>query len=133
LRVAVSGSHGAGKSTLIAAFLRRHPEYVHEPEAFEILADDIDLTESGAPTPDGLHTLLEYTASALQGHSAEAHVMFERSPLDYLAYAAASGSAWPPGEKRAFLATHTPFVRTSIRNLDLVAYLPLADDRWIER
>jgi len=126
MRIAVSGSHGVGKSTLIAAFLSRHPEYAHEPEAFEVLADDIDLTESGAPTADGLRSLLEYTVSALKGHSARARVMFERSPVDYLAYAAASGSAWQPGEKEEFLATHTPIVRDSIRHLDLVAYLPLS-------
>ena len=62
MRVAVSGSHSVGKSTLIAAFLSRHPEYAHEPEAFEVLADDVELTESGAPTPDGLLLLLNYTS-----------------------------------------------------------------------
>jgi hypothetical protein len=38
VRVAVSGSHSVGKSTLIAAFLSRHPEYAHEPEAPEFAA-----------------------------------------------------------------------------------------------
>ena len=126
MRVAVSGTHGVGKSTLIAAFLSRHPEYAHEPEAFEALADDIDLTESGTPTPDGLRILLEYTVSVLQGRSAQVDVVFERSPIDYLAYAAASGSAWSQGDKQRFLAAHSPVVRTSIRDLDLVAYLPLS-------
>jgi hypothetical protein len=127
VRVAVSGSHGVGKSTLIAAFLGRHPEYVHEPEAFEVLGDDVDLVESGAPTPDGLLRLLEYTVAAVEGHSSRPHVIFERSPVDYLAYAAASGSAWESGEREAFLAAHTPIVRDSIRHLDVVAYLPLSD------
>ncbi len=127
MRVAVSGSHNVGKSTLIAAFLSRHPLYGHEPEAFEVLADDVDLTESGVPTPDGLRILLEYTVSAVEAHSPEARVVFERSPVDYLAYAAASGSAWEPNEKQRFLATHTPIVHASIRHLDLVAYLPLTD------
>jgi hypothetical protein len=126
MRVAVSGTHGVGKSTLIGAFLSRHPEYAHEPEAFEALADEIDLTESGAPTPEGLRILLEYTVSALQGRSAQADVVFERSPIDYLAYAAASGSAWSQGDKQRFLSAHSPAVRTSIRDLDLVAYLPLS-------
>ena len=125
MRVAVSGSHSVGKSTLIAAFLSRHPQYAHEPEAFEVLADDVDLTEAGVPTPDGLRTLLEYTVSAVQAHSPKAGVMFERSPVDYLAYAAASGSAWEANERQGFLAAHTPIVRASIRDLDLVAYLPM--------
>jgi hypothetical protein len=126
VRVAVSGSHGVGKSTLIAAFLTRHPEYAHEPEAFEVLGDEVDLTESGSPTPDALRDLLAYTLSALQDHSAQACVVFERSPVDYLAYAAASGRAWPPGVREEFLAAHTPSVRATIGHLDLIAYLPLS-------
>jgi hypothetical protein len=125
VRVAVSGTHGVGKSTLIAAFLSRHPEYAHEPEAFEVVGDDVDLAESGAPTPDGLHTLLEYTVSALRGRSTQARVVFDRSPADYLAYVAASSSAWRPGEMQEFLVEHVPLVRASISHLDLLAYLPL--------
>jgi len=125
VRVAVSGSHGVGKSTLIAAFLDRHPEYAHEPEAFEVLADDIELTESGAPTPDGLLLLLNYTLAAVDSRAAQAHVIFERSPVDYLAYAAASARAWQPDEARDFLRTQKPIVRAAMRQLELIAYLPL--------
>lgn len=126
MRVAVSGTHGVGKSTLIAAFLGRHPGYAHEPEAFEVLGDDVELTESGAPSPDGLRMLLEYTLSALQARATEPDFVSERCPIDYLAYAAASGSAWQPGERQDFLATHSPSVRSSLRGLDLVAYLPFS-------
>jgi hypothetical protein len=125
VRVAVSGSHGVGKSTLIAAFLGRHPGYAHEPEAFEVVGDDVDLTEAGVPTPEGLRTLLEYTAFAVEAHAPGACVIFERSPADYLAYAAASGSAWEASERQTFLAAHRPAVRASIRRLDLIAYLPM--------
>ena len=65
MRIAVSGSHSTGKSTLISAFLAQRPEYGHEPEAYETLADDIDLTSSEGPDLDGLAALLEYTAAAL--------------------------------------------------------------------
>lgn len=126
VRVAVSGSHGVGKSTLIAAFLSRHPEFAHEPEAFEVLGDDVDLTGSGAPTPGALASLLAYTVSALEARASEPRVIFERSPVDYLAYAAASGSAWLPGEKQEFLRAHAPIVRAGLRRLDLIAYLPLS-------
>jgi hypothetical protein len=125
MRVAVSGSHSVGKSTLIAGFLSRHPEYAHEPEAFEVLADDVELTESGAPTPDGLLLLLNYTLAAVQSRAPQARVVFERSPVDYLAYAAAGARAWQPGEIQWFLRTQKPIVRASMRHLDLVAYLPL--------
>lgn len=121
----MSGSHSVGKSTLIAAFLDRHPEYAHEPEAFEVLADDVELTESGAPRPDGLLLLLNYTLAAVDSRAAQARVIFERSPVDYLAYAAASAQAWQPNETREFLRAQKPIVRAAMRQLELVAYLPL--------
>ncbi len=67
--------------------------------------------------------------SVLQGRAPQADVVFERSPIDYLAYAAASGSAWPQGDRQQFLAAHSPTVRRSIRDLDLVAYVPLSATR----
>jgi hypothetical protein len=120
----VSGSHGTGKSTLIAAFLAERPEYAHEPEAFETLGDDIELTPSGEPTPEGLRALLEYTVSAVEGHARAGSVVFERSPVDYLAYAAAGRDA-ARAEREAFLALQVPIVRASLAHLDLIAYLPL--------
>ena len=69
MRLAVSGSHGTGKSTLIAAFLAKRPEYRHEPEAFETLGDDVELTEEGEPTADGLRTLIEYTVAAVESRA----------------------------------------------------------------
>jgi hypothetical protein len=125
LRVAVAGSHGTGKSTLIAAFLARCPHYRHEPEAFESLADDIDLTISEGPTADGLKALLDHTISAVSAHPPGTFVVFERSPVDYLAYAAASRS-WPRGSVASFLETFVPRVEKSLRNLDLIVLLPIS-------
>lgn len=132
-RVAISGSHSVGKSTLIAAFLSAHPNYLHEPEAFETLGDDIDLTDSGIPTSEGLRALLAYTVSAVESHGSYDSVIFERSPVDYLAYAAAAGRAWTAGEVEEFMVASVPIVRASIRHLDLIAYLPIPSDPLIRR
>jgi hypothetical protein len=126
MRIAVSGSHGTGKSTLIAAFLDRCPGYLHEPEAFETLGDEVDFDEAGQPTSEGLESLLRYTVSRVEGHPPGTHVVFERSPLDYLAYAAAGrGPAWK-GARREFLAAQVPIVRASLEHLDLIAYVPVS-------
>ena len=77
MRVAVSGSHATGKSTLIAAFLARRPEYAHEPEAYETLADDIDLTSSEGPTPEALRALLDFTVAEVASRDAGSSVIFE--------------------------------------------------------
>lgn len=124
MRVAVSGSHGTGKSTLIAAFLERCPSYVHEPEAFETLGDEVELA-GDEPTADGLRLLLDHAASAVGAYGPAASVIFERSPVDYVAYAAASRS-WPPGAVAGFLEAALPVVRRSLGGLDLIAFLPVS-------
>jgi hypothetical protein len=124
MRIAVSGTHGTGKSTLIAAWLERCPEYAHEPEAFEVLGDEIDVEDEG-PTADGLRLLLSHTLSTLERYPRGASVVFERSPVDYLAYALASRS-WPRGSPAAFVEASVPLVRRSLGRLDLIAFLPLA-------
>ena len=125
MRVAVSGSHGTGKSTLIAAFLSKRPEYAHEPEAYEVLADDIALLTSEGPDAEGLAALLEHTAATLARYRPGAAVIFERTPVDYLAYAAATRSI-PRAVRDEFMRSYVPVVRDALRSLDLIAFLPVS-------
>lgn len=122
MRIAVAGTHGVGKSTLIAAFLERRPRYAHEPEAFETLGDDVEMDEHG-PTADGLRLLAAHAVAALERYPPGADVIVERSPADYLAYAASLRVS--RGERAALVEELSPLVRRGLAGLDLVAYLPL--------
>jgi hypothetical protein len=64
--------------------------------------------------------------AAVESHPAGANVVFERSPVDYLAYAAASGRAWEHDALEDFLRSAVPVVRGSLRNLDLIVLLPVS-------
>jgi len=128
LRIAVAGSHSTGKSTLIAAFLAKRPSYLYEPEAFEFLADEVELTESEGPTPEGLELLLEHSVAAVGRYRHGDSVVFERSPMDYLAYAAASRRSWPSGSIEGFLSKHITLVQAALSDLDLVVFLPVVSN-----
>jgi hypothetical protein len=128
MRLAVSGSHGTGKSTLIAALLDSRPDYQHEPEAYEALADEIPLASSEGPSLEGLESLIEHTVAVVASHGTGSRVVFERSPVDYLAYATASHDAWTRASAAGFVEAHLPRVRESLRHLDVIAYLPLSPD-----
>jgi hypothetical protein len=99
---------------------------VAEAEAYEILADDIDFASPDTPTADGLEALLRYTVAAVGAHPAGATVVSERSPVDYLAYAAASRRVWDPGTVEDFLMKCVPIVRGSLRHLDIIVLLPVS-------
>ena len=123
MRIAISGSHGTGKSTLIEAFLKRRPDYAHEPEAFESLADDVDLTFEEGPTEEGMALLLRHAIDSVARRRRDESVVFERSPVDYIAYAAASERTWSKAGVSRFLAEYAPVVRASIEDLDLIALI----------
>jgi hypothetical protein len=55
MRIAISGTHSCGKSTLIDEFLTTHPEFHHEPEAYEALGDRGE-EFSAEPSADDWHT-----------------------------------------------------------------------------
>jgi hypothetical protein len=70
--------------------------------------------------------LLLHTVSVLEGLEPGANVIVERSPVDYIAYAAASRSAWSAPVVAEFLDKHVPTARAVARNLDLIALVPLS-------
>jgi lipase chaperone LimK len=82
MRIAISGSHCSGKSTLIEAFVERHPDYQHEPEAYELLEESY----SAEPSGEEFFRQLECHVQQLEEFQTGARVIIERCPVDYIAY-----------------------------------------------
>src|SRR6476469_882502 len=75
VRIAVSGSHCSGKTTLVEDFLRRHAEYTHEPEPYEWL------TEASAElNAADVWQQLEISVERLSAHAPGSNVIAERAP-----------------------------------------------------
>ena len=124
MRIAVSGTHGVGKSTLIDEFLRVHPEFVHEPEPYMVLVEDFGEEFSDEPNVEDFRRQLEFNIDRLRQHAAGEKVIYERCPVDFLAYIDAL-------EPRSIEALIGP-VSEAMHNVDLIVYLPLEDDQTIE-
>jgi len=119
MRIAVSGTHGVGKSTLIDKFLRAHPEFVHEPEPYAVLVEDYGEEFSAVPCGEDFLRQLEFNLERLGQYVAGEKVIYERCPLDFLAYLNALDAS-----NTAALAER---VSEAMRQLDLIVYLPLDD------
>ena len=124
MRVAISGTHGIGKSTLIDAFVRRHDNYVVEPEAYEALEDLYGEVFAAEPSAEDFFRQLEYHVGRLRAYGAGDQVVFERSPADYVAYLQAledlsRGTADARLTERAIETA-----REAMAMLDLIVYLP---------
>ena len=116
MRIAVSGTHGVGKSTLIDEFLRRHPEFVHEPEPYTVMVEDLGEEFSAEPSVEDLRRQLEFSIERLSQHAPGENVIYERCPVDFLAYI----HALDRKSAEALLER----VPEAMRHLDLVLYLP---------
>lgn len=119
MRIAVSGTHGVGKSTLIEEFLRLHPEFEHEPEPYEVMVDDYGEEFSAEPRVEDFLRQLEFNLERLGQHARDEKVIYERCPLDFLAYINALDSSVSDALMER--------ISDAMRQLDLIVYLPLDD------
>lgn len=120
MRIVVSGTHGSGKSTLIADFVARRPEYLALGDPFE----DLDLDDPSGEA--SFAAQLRVTASRVRETAGEPAVISERGPLDFVAYLTALEQLGrSDGE---LIARATTIADASLTDVDLVVILPL-DDR----
>lgn len=123
MRIVVSGTHASGKSTLISDFHAARPEYLVLSDPFE----DLDLDE---PTSERSFAVqLRATAARLQESAEYTAVISERGPLDFLAYLLCLERLGR--SDGALLARATEIVESSLSEIDLIAVVPLEDDRMI--
>jgi hypothetical protein len=131
LRIAVSGTHCSGKTTLIEEFLRAHPDFAHEPEAYTVLVEDFGEEFSSEPSADDFYRQLEFNVERLRRYPAGAQVIYERGPLDYLAYLLALKDL-RRDEVDSIVETALEMAEAAIHNLDLIVFLPLDATDGIE-
>lgn len=83
-RIAISGTHCMGKTTLINDFLEIYPEYIYEEEPYYQLQEKHDIEFSGEPTLEDFIEQLEYSLERLDFRAAQPNVIFERCPMDFV-------------------------------------------------
>jgi hypothetical protein len=124
MRIAVTGTHGSGKSTLIDDFLDGHRSYEHQQEPYWELAQQ-GVVFSDGPVVADLAEQLEQSSSMLLASASVRDVIFDRCPIDFIAYldvmSAKEGYEWTPSGKQLSR------LEKAVATLDLLVFLPLAD------
>ncbi len=109
---------------MIEEFLRAHPDFVHEPEPYTVLVEDFGEEFSEEPCVEDFYRQLEFNVERLKHHAHEPRVIYERCPIDFLAYIAALDN------KSADSVLDQ--VIEGVQHLDLIVYLPLDDTEALE-
>lgn len=125
MRIAISGTHRNGKTALAEAIGRARPDFRVVPEPYEgLLEEGEDFLDHYAP--EAFIRQLEHQVKGLSRCLPGDRVVFDRSPLDFLAYLAAmDGSAgWS-----AISVEVLELATSGLRRVDLVLWLPLRETR----
>jgi len=119
MRIAISGTHFSGKSTLVEALSEALPHYTIVEEPYLVLQEEgYDFAEM--PTIEDFELQLERSIENLDESAPD--IIFDRCPADILGYLLSHTDA------EAFdLQEWLPRIQTAIRKLDLVVFLPIEE------
>jgi AAA domain len=117
MMVGISGTHGTGKTTLAGALCARLPDHVVADEPYYLLEEQ-GYEFGFPPSPEDYRALLACSLRSLSSPPLLPGVVFDRTPLDYLAYLAATG-ADPPAEGGP------ASLRPAFARLDLLVITPI--------
>jgi len=130
MRIAISGSHSLGKSTVVNDWVAAHPEFRREEEPYRALAlngpYEILFREASTRLHNGIQ--MYYNISRVYRYSSPADdVIFDRAPVDYLAYSQYTANQGSTDIDSAFVASMVPAVRESLDHLDILAFVPKSE------
>jgi hypothetical protein len=112
VRIAVSGTHVTGKSTLVTALGERLPHHTVVPEPYEVLAAR---GHEFAHPPEVDDFVIQLKQSLLNLQRRSANRIFDRCPLDFVGYILAR-----QGTGRFDLNTWREPIARAMQSLDLV-------------
>ena len=132
MRIAISGTHFIGKSTLIEDFIKKYPNYRCEIEPYYQLQDEQSMELSLEPSLDRLLKQLDYSIHQLNECKNETNVIFDRCPLDFLAYAMCTLDQDFIDIYDSEVSERFAEIKEALNYLDLIVFLPIAKENSIE-
>lgn len=130
MRIAVTGSHSLGKSTVVNDWISAHPQYSREEEPYRALSlygpYDIRFREESTRLHNGIQ--LFYSISRVHRHAdRKSRVIFDRSPIDYIAYSQYTADQGTTDIDESFVESMIPAVKEALDCIDLLAFVPRSD------
>lgn len=135
MRIAVSGSHSLGKSTVVNDWVSTHPDYFREEEPYRALSlkgpYQINFREESTKLQNGIQ--LYYNISRIHRYAdSSSKVIFDRAPIDYIAYSQYTANHGKSDIDQEFIESMIPAIRESLDHLDIIAFIPKSDEWPVE-
>ena len=117
MRVGISGTHGTGKTTLAQALCARLPGHAAVDEPYYLL-EEAGYEFGFPPSPADYRALLACSVRSLSAPPLPPGTVFDRTPLDYLAYLAATGA--DPSDQAGAAALRPAFASLDLLVITLI-------------
>ena len=135
MRIAISGSHSLGKSTVVNDWVAKHPGFTREEEPYRALSlhgpFEILFRHESTKLHNGIQ--LYYNISRVHRYCAPSDdVIFDRAPVDYIAYSQYTANQGSSDIDDAFVESMISAVRESLDRLDILAFVPKSQEWPVE-
>ncbi len=117
MRVGISGTHGTGKTTLAEALCAHLPSHAAMDEPYYLLEEE-GYEFGFPPSLEDYRALLACSARSLSSPPLLLGAVFDRTPLDYLAYMAATGA--DPSDEAGAVALRPAFASLDLLVITLI-------------
>lgn len=124
MRIAFSGTANTGKSTLVRDFLRVWHMYSTPDKSYRDVIVDNDLGHSKGVTQQGQQQILDFMVEQMKGKTSSDNVVYDRCPIDNIIYSMWAAEKQQGDINDEFIAKCIPIVRESIKDLDIIFWLP---------
>ena len=124
-----------GKSTIVNDWIALHPEFTREEEPYRALGlhgpYEILFRDASTKLHSGIQ--LYYNISRVHRYAKSSdEVIFDRAPIDYLAYSQYTANKRTTDIDDAFVESMVPSVRESLDRLDILAFVPKSAEWPVE-
>ena len=123
MRIAFSGTANTGKTTLINNFLAVWSQYTTPEKTYRDLIKEKNLSHSSATTTDTQWEILNFMIDQLQSYDKKTKVVFDRCPLDNLAYTLWAHDKGIEGFDKKYVDKCITLTKESMRHLDIIFLL----------
>jgi predicted ATPase len=127
MKIAIAGTGGTGKSTLVRDILTTWPNYITTSTTYRDFIKELKLPHSKLCTQDTQWRILNLMLDELQKYSKDDNVIFDRCPLDNIVYSLWSETKQTTDIDEKFIEKCIPLVRESMRLLDIIFFVPLTN------
>ena len=132
MRIAFSGTGNSGKTTLVKSFLYTWKNYTTPEKTYREVLEEENLPHSSKTTTKTQEKILNFMIEQVQEADKESNIIFDRCPLDNIAYSMWCNEKKVKGFTNSYVAKQIELMRESMRFLDIIFLCRFDESQVVE-